>query len=67
MHMRLKTEDIDLHQSVRDEVLHQGIDSSPQVDIAGPVGLRVIEIRLARQHVLDEELGLPWKMIKINL
>ena len=55
------TEDINLHQPVRDEVLHQGIDSSPEVDVTSSVGLGVVEIRLTRQHILDQELGLPWK------
>ena len=52
--------DINLGQSVRDEVLHQSIDSSPEVDIASSVGLRVVGILLALEQILYEELGLPW-------
>ena len=52
--------DINLGQSVRDEVLHQSIDSSPEVDIASSVCLRVVGILLALEQILYEELGLPW-------
>ena len=52
--------DINLGHSVRDEVLHQSIDSSPEVDIASSVCLRVVGILLALEQILYEELGLPW-------
>ena len=52
--------DINLGHSVRDEVLHQSINSSPEVDIASSVGLRVVGILLALEQILYEELGLPW-------
>ena len=54
------TEDINLHQPVLHDVLHQGIDSSPEVDVTSSVGLGVVEIRLAGQHILDQELDFPW-------
>ena len=49
--------------SVRDEILHQSIDSSPEVDVASPVGLTVVEILLALEQILHEELRLPWNTI----
>ena len=54
---------MNLQQSVRDDVLHEGIDSSPEVDVASS-GLRVIRIPLALQHILDQELDFPLKYYK---
>ena len=52
--------DINLGQSIRDQVLHQSIHCSPEVDVATSVGLRVVGILLALKQILYEELGLPW-------